>query len=42
MLPSALLTKSITVTVSQRVAGSVVKRHFNGLVAELLQRGLGA
>lgn len=41
MLPSALLTKSITVTVSQRVAGSVVKRHFNGLVAEFQRLGPG-
>lgn len=42
LLPSALLTKPITVTVKQHSGGTVVPRHFHGVVAEFQRLGPGA
>ncbi len=41
ILPSALLTKEITVTVTQTVDDAEHKRYFHGLVAEFMKLGPG-
>jgi type VI secretion system secreted protein VgrG len=41
ILPSALLTKEVTVTVTQSGDDSEMKRHFHGLVAEFMALGPG-